>query len=399
MKGKLDFRKIINRLHLWLGVPSALILFVLCLTGTVYVFQKEIIRFVDADKYKISVAAHPEHQLRMDTLISRVEAKNPDWWVRSIDIPENKNEKWFFTLASTQPMAKDGTTNKLRLLLVNPYTGSVEASARTSTYHFFEIVIELHRWLLLKHSVGAVITVTATFIFILLEITGLILWLPHKLKQWKKWTMWKQGLVVKMGAHKKRFTYDLHKTLGFYSFLLVTLMAVTAPHFAYSWYRDWVAISLGAKPKKVVIPSKIKYPQSSRPEKTVWLDDAVVSVNKQFPYKGDLRVNFPRNETAVLSIVKAKAGLFSSAGTDGISFDQNNGKLKKVNTFASKSTGEKVIALMRGLHTGEAFGLLTKMLYFLACLIATSLPMTGVMIWLNKGKKKKKPAVKAKVRA
>ncbi len=54
MKKKNGFRKIINIIHLWVGIPSALILFVVCLSGTTYVFQKEITRWVDSDKFTLN---------------------------------------------------------------------------------------------------------------------------------------------------------------------------------------------------------------------------------------------------------------------------------------------------------------------------------------------------------
>ncbi|HXS57859.1 MAG TPA: hypothetical protein VN726_17115, partial [Hanamia sp.] len=39
---------------------------------------------------------------------------------------------------------------------------------------------------------------------------------------------------------------------------------------------------------------------------------------------------------------------------------------------------------------GSIYGMFTKLLYFFACLIATTLPVTGTIIWINKLKKKKK---------
>ncbi|WP_234364399.1 PepSY domain-containing protein [Lunatibacter salilacus] len=43
---------------------------------------------------------------------------------------------------------------------------------------------------------------------------------------------------------------------------------------------------------------------------------------------------------------------------------------------------------------GDVYGTFTKILYFIACLIATTLPVTGTLIWINKmqNKKKKKPS-------
>ena len=52
--------------------------------------------------------------------------------------------------------------------------------------------------------------------------------------------------------------------------------------------------------------------------------------------------------------------------------------------------------LKESIHTSEVFGTFSKLLYFIACLLATSLPVTGVVIWLNK-RKKKKPA-RSKIR-
>ncbi|WP_111879715.1 PepSY domain-containing protein [Aequorivita sp. CIP111184] len=39
---------------------------------------------------------------------------------------------------------------------------------------------------------------------------------------------------------------------------------------------------------------------------------------------------------------------------------------------------------------GTIFGWFSKTIHFISCLIATSLPITGVIIWLNKLKKKPK---------
>jgi ribosome biogenesis protein Nip4 len=41
------------------------------------------------------------------------------------------------------------------------------------------------------------------------------------------------------------------------------------------------------------------------------------------------------------------------------------------------------------LSAGVIFGKFTKFLWAVACAIATSLPITGTMIWLNKRKKKR----------
>jgi uncharacterized iron-regulated membrane protein len=53
----------------------------------------------------------------------------------------------------------------------------------------------------------------------------------------------------------------------------------------------------------------------------------------------------------------------------------------------------KVRRLVYPIHTGSLLGWPTKLLALIAALVAASLPVTGLYIWLNR-RKKKKPAAK-----
>jgi len=70
--------------------------------------------------------------------------------------------------------------------------------------------------------------------------------------------------------------------------------------------------------------------------------------------------------------------------------DQYSGKIVKTEIFKDKPFKERVAGSIKAIHVGNVYGTFTKIIYFLACLIATSLPVTGTMIWLNKMKKKGK---------
>jgi len=51
---------------------------------------------------------------------------------------------------------------------------------------------------------------------------------------------------------------------------------------------------------------------------------------------------------------------------------------------------DKIKTINYDLHTGSALGLSGKVLGFLAGLTAATLPLTGLIIWLGKGKSLKK---------
>ena len=44
---KYTFRKLINDIHLWLGIISGIVLFVVCLTGTILAFETELVLLLD----------------------------------------------------------------------------------------------------------------------------------------------------------------------------------------------------------------------------------------------------------------------------------------------------------------------------------------------------------------
>src|SRR5690554_7730951 len=69
------FRKLINDLHLWLGVASSLILFVVCLTGTIYTFRTEIEEMIEPQKYNIKAA---DEKYDIAELITMVEARSEE---------------------------------------------------------------------------------------------------------------------------------------------------------------------------------------------------------------------------------------------------------------------------------------------------------------------------------
>lgn len=422
-KGTYTFRKFINDAHLWLGIPSGIILFVICLTGTIYTFSKEITEWVDSDTFSLSVDAEAK-PLPIADLILLLEKQHTGLKVTGISIPEEKNKAWMFTLAPKDMMgrgekeakgkpaakadvsrsdksrkevseerkgkeSKEGKgkkfdRSKIKNFLVNPYTGMVTGDAKSPSSKFFTTIMGLHRWLLLDTEIGRPITGISTLIFIVLEITGLILWLPGKIKSWSKWNAWKQGFKLKLHGSWKRINYDLHNTLGFYTLLLVTVMAITGLCFSFEWFREGLGTVIGAK----IFPKEEPVFSTFIPGRRFDLDSATHKANTIFTYAGNLRITVPRDSAASIQLSKTSTGFFTSAGSDKIIVDQYSGALLKTERFSDKKLGAQIAALIYPIHVGEIFGTCTKIIYFMVCLIATSLPVTGTMIWINKLRKK-----------
>ena len=167
-------------------------------------------------------------------------------------------------------------------------------------------------------------------------------------------------------------------------------MAITGPALGIEWYRKAFHKTLGVKPPvKGEEPPKSKMPADSlaKPSKAgEWLAMA----NTIYPYKGDVRIALPKGKTGSVNISKTKAGFMASAGVDRLTLDQYSNTVIKNDKFSDKTFAQQVSVMVKAIHTGEVFGLFSKIIYFIACLIATSLPVTGTIIWINKFKKANK---------
>jgi uncharacterized iron-regulated membrane protein len=407
MKKKTSFRKVIHVMHLWVGIPCALFLFIICLTGTIYVFNREITQWIDGDRFNVTAPADA-HPLPMATLISLLEKEQKGLTTTAVTIPPSKTQAWTFSMQEKESGKKGGKGNmakgpkakpKTWNFLVNPYTGRVQGDAQSTSYVFFNTVLQLHRWLLISnHDIGAAITGTAAILMIFLQISGMILWLPAKLKSWKNRYAWKQGFRIKLDATPKRLNFDLHKALGFYTFLFITIMALTGPAMAFDWYKAGFSRALGVQPVKKGADNELTSGVASDTARSMAIEAALAKSDELFNYAGLTRVTLPKNATGVFNVQKTKEGFFASAAIDRVFLDQYTGAIVKLDRFSDKTLGQKIVTSIKPIHTGELFGTLSKILYFIACLLATSLPVTGIFIWWGRRNKKGKTIAATKNR-
>ena len=123
------------------------------------------------------------------------------------------------------------------------------------------------------------------------------------------------------------------------------------------------------------------------------LSDYLKKADAALPYSGDYSISLPKDSASAITVMKNKTGFFAPSAGDKVLLDQYTGNVLQKEVFSDKPFNERVSGSIKALHLGDVYGMFTKIIYFLACLIATSLPITGTLIWLNKLKKKRKKKV------
>lgn len=390
-------RKLFNDIHLWLGLASGLIVIVVCFSGTVYVFNTELTERAAPHLYKVKPPVGKE-RIPVDSLVGKIESLSGGI-VIGISIPSDPKRTYQFFTKKKDDKSRGGTG-----YFVNPYSGEVTGTSneKNGTKEFMGSMFSLHRWLLLdkiekpifngisNRELGSKISGWATIIFTLGCITGLIIWFPQRVKAWK------QGLKIKWNAGWKRINHDLHNTLAFYSLFFLLLMGLTGPQWSFDWYRTGMQKTLGTfksndAPKEKPLQSTLPM-LSNNPGLTI--ADYLKLADKEFTYNGNYTISLPADSAATVVISKTKTGFFAPAAGDRLTLDQYSGQVLKKDIFKDRPINQRIASSIKAIHVGNVYGTFTKIIYFIACLIATTLPVTGTMIWLNKMKKKRKPECK-----
>lgn len=375
----------IGQIHLWLGLTTGLVVLIVSITGCLYVFQKEISEAVHKDKYFVTPSSAPV--LPASVLLHNAQAalgpempintmiayKRPDRSVEFMTYRSNDSAATYF-----------GVFVYFKSVFVNPYTGAV-LGVRDYRSDFFNVVKFIHWSLLLNTKYGQPIVGISTLIFVLMLISGLILWWP---KKWNRAAI-KKSFTINWKASFKRVNYDSHNVPGFYTLIPALIISLTGLVFAFEWFEGLVyAAASGSTtpPAQVVVESKrSKIDSTSKP-----VDLAVNEAWKSMPSSKRLLMSPAAGEKGTIWIggYKDEETYF---GSDVMQFDQYTGKLLHRRNDSEKNKGEQLVERNYDIHVGAIAGIPGKILAFLASLICASLPVTGFLIWWGR-RNKKKPA-------
>ncbi len=379
---KYTFRKLINDLHLWLGIISGIVLFIVCLTGTILAFETDLALLLDK---KDHFSEKTGKKIPFQNIVKRLEADG--YIVKDFIFFNDESQNLQFTLL-TKKEANSGKPARGKTIQINPYTGK-EIITTGKTKAFIHIIEELHRYLLLDTKIGRPIVGICTIIFVLLCLSGLILWMPKKIKHFKKWKSWKQGFTLKTKANWKRINYDIHNTFGFYALVPMLLMGLTGLLWSFQWYYNGLEVVLGDKLGKSRFDTTISLKTTDKQAPSINFTEILKKADSILNYENKAtRVTLPLKNNESVMVRKKNNAFLAYDTTDKLQFDPYSNRLVSKTLFKNEKFGSKIATLIRSIHVGSFAGTFTKIVYFLACLIATTLPITGTIIWLNKLKKK-----------
>lgn len=369
-------KRLIGKLHLWLGLGSGLVVFIVSITGCIYAFEKEIqdatqpFRFVVAQQKPMVLPS-----ILKDSALKHLPGKK----LHSLEyLPHGRAIK--ATFYNNEPFY-------FHLMYLNPYTGQV-LHCHDETKTFFFIIKYLHYCLLLPINIGQPIVASATLIFVVMLISGIVLWWPKNKSAAKQrfWFRWKDGLKW------KRKNYDLHNILGFYASFIALGFALTGLVWGFEWFRNgYYAAASGGRSYVDYYEPKSDTTTISQITLNQKMDWAFNKTRNENPDAQMVEIHIPETKESAISCVSStNADVYWK--NDFVYYDQHTLKeipVKHIYGRLNDANNADLLQRMNyDIHVGAVFGLTGKVLAFLVSLICASLPITGFMIWWGRRKKK-----------
>lgn len=379
MQKKKSARYWIGRIHLVLGLTSGTIIVFLGITGCLLAFQREIENATQTYRY---VKAEEKSFLPPSQLKAIAEKQVPQKHIHAVlyQGKENATQVIFYQFEPVE---------YYHVVYLNPYDGSV-LKVKNMDEDFFRIVLMGHFYLWLPPEIGQPIVASATLIFVIMMISGLILWWPRN-KAAKK-----QRFSIKWNASFKRKNYDLHNVLGFYVTWIAIILATTGLVWGFQWFANSLYATAGGDKSLVYAEPLSDTTQTSASTASMPAIDVVWNkMKKEYPAAEVLEVHIPE---APASPIAANANSDSDTywKIDYRYFDQYTFNELPVDhifgRYQDADVADKMIRMNYDVHTGGILGLPGKILMFCASLIAASLPVTGFLLWRGRRRARKAAA-------
>ncbi|NVB37615.1 PepSY domain-containing protein [Pseudenhygromyxa sp. WMMC2535] len=214
-------RKVFLWIHLVLGVATAVVALSLCVSGALLAAELPVTRWAERRLVEPPATATPGSLPELETLVPKIVAQS-----------ERAPEQITVGHDPRDPLVV--SFGRREQSLYDPWTGEALGEGPAGIEGFFRKVMTFHRWFSLEGSgreAARAIVGVSTLIFVLMIPTGLLLWLPRR---WR-WPAVRSVLLFRRGLSGKARDFNWHNVLGFWSALVLLVLALTGAGIAYDW--------------------------------------------------------------------------------------------------------------------------------------------------------------------
>ena len=365
-------RKIIFWCHLPVGVTAGVVILIMCVTGVLLSYEKQITSWADTRGYRSGPPTPETKHLPVETLIAKARDARGT-------APTAVNIKSDPAAPAEIAFGRETT------LFVNPYSGAMLGEGSQKVRSFFRTVTDWHRWLGAKgdnRNVARAITGACNLGFLFLVASGFYLWWPRNwnLKAFRN-VMW-----FRRGLSWKARDFNWHNVIGFWSAGPLFIVVLSSVVISYTWAGNLVYRIVGETPpapraNQPAAPSGANNENASPIDN---LDSAWVRAEQQVNDWRSISLQLPTSASAPLT--------FSIDGGNGgqpqkraqLVLDRSTGNVVRWEPFSSYTRGRQLRSILRFAHTGEVVGVVGQTIAGLVSTGGAFLVITGLALAIRR---------------
>lgn len=365
-----SLRSLWLRLHRWFALSLGWILILAGLTGALLVAAQPLDRLAHPEFFKAPTTT----QAAADTapLAPILEQARQEFGSKAtfrFKLPQEAGDSLWLRVQSS---SWRGT------VYLDPASGQ-EQGRRGETEGFVNTLFKLHSTLLLEADGKAILAWTA-LAYVLLLLTGIILWWPKR---------WPGNWRIELNKNLMRALFDLHRIGGVVMGLLIAILVVTGAYMAWRPLGDVLNVLSGSTavkaPKLPTLPPDSPEAALGPPD----LDAMLAHARAAMPDGQASFVQIAANTQQAMRIRFRAPGEPHPNGISSVWLDPRTGAVLAVQRWHELDTGAAAVAIAYPLHTGELGGVLLEIINGLTGLVLAGLGLSGVWLWWQRRKARK----------
>ena len=345
-------RKLLFNLHLCLALAAAVFVLILGLTGAIMAFEPELDHLLHWKLSYVTPQGSPKSLTELSDAVSKAfPGERPAGYL----LPNSPGVSYLVATRRGQ-------------VAINPYTAEI-LGVRPGGRDFLAYVHQLHLRLLIgnRADTGKTIVSWAGVFMLFVLLSGLYLWWPLK------------RFAIQPGAKGRRWWFDLHSAVGAFSFVFLLLLTFTGLMIGFEEQTVPMFYTLtGSHPSQAP-----KIPPPPAGAKPITVDQALDIARAALPGTQPFQINVPGPKGAYQIRSRYPEDL-TPGGRSRVIVDQFTGHVLFAEGSRTAPAGARMVIQNRAIHTGDLFGIPSKTVMSLSCLMAVVQVISGLTMWLKR---------------
>ncbi|RUO69143.1 PepSY domain-containing protein [Pseudidiomarina salinarum] len=363
-------RKTLHKWHGWAGIIFMVPFLVVCLTGSIIVFKKEIDAWLLSDLAYMEPTDQP--RLPLTELTAQINAQLPNYEIGSWEIfPQGHDE-------SDRIFVIERGTDAWSKSYLNPYTGEVLSEPAEPGHYLTDWLVELHYTLLLNdikgldEHLGLIISFILALFLVFMGISGLIIYRRF----------WARLFTLRWNQQMLMVFSDLHKMFGTFASPILLILGITGGYYSgLIYYEEWQEHSAGAEHH---IMDERLYSDDLN------IDALVIDSQQRIEGFKPTYLLFPFEPELPFTVfgrAPTENPLLSNYGSVS-NYDPHTGEYLNTYNLNEQGSGAKTLDSFRRLHFGTWGGMTVKVIWSIVGVIPLLLAITGTYLWYQRRNKR-----------